>query len=307
MSDTPLDCLIIGAGPAGLTAATYLARFRRRVTLVSAGESRAHYIPVSHNCPGFPFGISGTDLLHKLRRQAAEYGVEPVDARIGRLARDEAGFLAEAGARRWRARTVLMATGLVDRMPPIPDLDRGIAAGVVRICAICDGYEAKDHRIGVYGPPKGVVGHAAFLRTYSRRVSAVLSEPGTLSDADAGRAQALGIAVLPPPTAIRLLYGDDGAPVACQVRGPGKAATFDSFYPVLGADAKAALARSVGAEADEAGELLVDAHLQTSVEGLYAAGDVVSALNQISVAVGAAAIAATAIHNRLPGNPLPAE
>src|SRR5690606_14574677 len=65
--DQPLDCLIIGGGPAGLTAATYLARFRRRILLVDCSESRARYIPVSHNCPGFPFGVSGTDLLARMR------------------------------------------------------------------------------------------------------------------------------------------------------------------------------------------------------------------------------------------------
>jgi len=64
MSENRLDCLIVGAGPAGLTAATYLARFRRRIALVSFGESRVRYIPSSHNCPGFPFGISGSEMLN---------------------------------------------------------------------------------------------------------------------------------------------------------------------------------------------------------------------------------------------------
>ena len=77
---------------------------------------------------------------------------------------------------------------------------------------------------------------------------------------------------------------------------------FDTLYPALGSDAQSGLARSFGAKVDNKDELLVDAHMQTSVDGLYAIGDVVSALNQISVAVGHAAIAATAIHNRLPRN-----
>lgn len=79
---------------------------------------------------------------------------------------------------------------------------------------------------------------------------------------------------------------------------------FDSLYPVLGADAKAGLAMELGARVDENGELIVDAALQISVDALYAAGDVVSALNQISVAVGQAAIAASAIHQRLSLNAL---
>jgi thioredoxin reductase (NADPH) len=77
---------------------------------------------------------------------------------------------------------------------------------------------------------------------------------------------------------------------------------FDTLYPVLGADAQSDLATAFGARVDSNGELIVDDQQQTSVDGLYAIGDVVSALNQISVAVGHAAIAATAIHNRLPNN-----
>jgi thioredoxin reductase (NADPH) len=304
MIEEPLDCLVIGAGPAGLTAATYLARFRRRIALVSAGRSRAHYIPVSHNCPGFPFGIAGTELLGKLAEQAAHYGVDAIDARVDRLERDAGGFVAHARGRRWRAAYVLLATGVVDRLPAIDAIEDGIADAVVRICAVCDAYEASDNRIAVYGPPAGVVAHACFLRTYSQQVTAVLSEPGAVSDADAARAGELGIEVLPPPRAIALERDAHGRCVACVMRFDAREERFDTMYPVLGADAKAGLARALGAEVDDAGELVVDARLQTSVDGLYAAGDVVSALNQISVAVGHAAVAASAIHTRLPRNAL---
>ena len=77
---------------------------------------------------------------------------------------------------------------------------------------------------------------------------------------------------------------------------------FETLYPVLGGSAQSSLAVALGARVDENDELIVDAKMQTSVDGLYAIGDIVSALNQISVAVGHAAIAATAIHNRLPRN-----
>ena len=65
--------IVVGAGPAGLTAATYLARFHRRFAVVDAGESRARWIPASHNCPGFPHGIGGGDLLARLRKQAETF------------------------------------------------------------------------------------------------------------------------------------------------------------------------------------------------------------------------------------------
>lgn len=299
-----IDCLIVGGGPAGLTAATYLARFNRRVVLVDRGESRARYIPVSHNCPGFPFGVSGPDLLARMREQAARFGIVPVAARVDVLERCEGGFLVKAGERAWHASTVLLATGIKDRLPVIAELEQGIADGVVRICAICDGYEAGGDRIAVLGPPMTVVGHACFLRTFSRQVCVVLSEAGEVPAPERARAESLDMEILPPPESLRLDRDASARIGSCTVSWPGSERVFDTLYPVLGADVKGHLASAIGAARDDSGELMVDAQMRTSIEGCYAAGDAVSAVNQIAVAVGHASIAAIAIHNALPGNAL---
>ena len=298
----PLDCAVIGAGPAGLTAATYLARFRRNVRVFDDGQSRARYIPVSHNCPGFPFGVSGIDLLGKMREQALCYGADLVDTRVDRLERADGGFVIGAGATTCVARTVLLASGIRDRLPALAQIERGIDDAVVRICAICDGYEARDDRIAVYGPAATVLQHACFLRTFSRRVTAVLSAPGLPDAAASLRARELGVRLLAVPEHIDLTQDSAQRIVACRIIWSEREEIFDTLYPVLGAEPKATLARALGARCDGNDELLVDAHMQTSIDGLYAAGDVVSALNQISVATGQAAVAATAIHNRLPNN-----
>ena len=292
-----MDCLIIGAGPAGLTAATYLARFKRRVSIVDAGSSRARYIPVSHNVPGFPFGIAGTELLAKLRAQAEQFGVTVESARIERIERDDREFVAHASRKQWRARRILLATGVVDEQPRIDGLDDAIERGIVRICAICDGFEAQDHRIAVYGPMEQAVRHATFLRTFSRSVTAV----STKVESDTERLHALaaesGIEIRANPRQLAL---DE---TGCEFVFDDEAVErFDTVYPVLGAKGQTQLAVELGAKVDATGELVVDRHMQTSVEHLYAAGDVVSGLNQVSVAVGHAAIAATAIHNSLPSN-----
>ncbi|MDQ3204913.1 MAG: NAD(P)/FAD-dependent oxidoreductase [Pseudomonadota bacterium] len=295
----PLDCLIVGAGPAGLTAAVYLTRFHRRIVVIDAGSSRARWIPSSHNCPGFPFGVSGSELLRKLRDQAQGYGAEIESGRIGRLQRDADGiFLATAGdGRQWSARHVLLATGIVDVMPAVAGLQSAIDAGAVRLCAVCDAYEASDELIAVYAPVEEGIAHAAFLRTFSQEVAVLRSEPGEPSPQAAAIAREAGVELLPAPRA--LVHDRDG----CHARfEDGSTRRFDTVYPVLGADAQSGLAIALGARVDDNAELIVDEKLQTSVEGLYAIGDVVSALNQISVAVGHAAIAATEVHNRLPRN-----
>lgn len=299
----PLDCLIVGAGPAGLTAATYLTRFHRRIVVVDAGGSRARWIPTSHNCPGFPFGVQGRDLLGKLRQQAEGYGACIEQGRIGRLQRAADGgaggtFLATADdGRQWASRYVLLATGIIDVMPPVTGLQAAIDAGAVRLCAVCDAYEASDECIAVYGPVDEAIRHAAFLRTFSRKVSVLRSEPGEPSVAAAETAREAGVELLPPPCA--LVHDNNG----CHAQfDDGSKRRFDTLYPVLGGDAQSQLALMLDAKVGDNAELIVDEKLQTSADGLYAIGDVVSALNQISVAVGHAAIAATAIHNRLPRN-----
>ena len=149
--DDAIDCLIIGGGPAGLTAATYLARYRRSVLLIDDGESRAAQIPETHNFPGFQ-GIKGADLLSRLRAQAENYDVAFEVGHVLNLGRAGGAFTARTREKDVRARRVLLATGLVDESPDIAGLARGVYTGAIRYCPICDGYEAMDRRVGVLGP-----------------------------------------------------------------------------------------------------------------------------------------------------------
>src|SRR5690606_4713071 len=106
------DCIIVGAGPAGLTAAIYLARFHLSIRLFDSGTSRAALIPCTHNHAGFPEGISGRDLLDQMNQQAERFGAQRELARVTRIQRDDDGFTVSAEARTFRARTVLLATGV---------------------------------------------------------------------------------------------------------------------------------------------------------------------------------------------------
>lgn len=304
MNDTDdiLDCLVVGAGPGGLTAATYLVRYHRRILVVDAGKSRARWIPTSHNAPGFPHGVAGRTLLQLQREQAIGYGARIEDACIARLERscDDAGALFTATAadgRQWRARFVILATGIEDVMPPLEGLEDAIAKGAVRLCPVCDGYEASDCSVAIYGPVDDSLGHALFLRTFSREVGLIASTADAPSADTQERARRAGIDLYPQPASLALV---DGAPVARF--DDGRERRFDTLYPTLGNRCNNDLARQLGARCADTGGIEVDDHAQTGVDGLYAVGDVVSALNQIAVAVGQAAIAATAIHNRLPTN-----
>ncbi|MFC7399874.1 NAD(P)/FAD-dependent oxidoreductase [Chelatococcus sp. GCM10030263] len=296
MTNARLDCLVVGGGPAGLTAATYLARFRRRFALIDSGASRAALIPVSHNCPGFPDGIPGPDLLARLAAQAGRYGAAVQRGTVTRLTRTEDGFLADVDGQEIAAATVLIATGIVDKEPDLPGLGRLIREGHVRLCPVCDGYEVIDKTVAVLGPTAQAVKKALFLRTFTANLTILpLGPEFTLAEPERGRLQEAGISCPQEPVVELHVEGDDIAAVMAS----GRRERVEVLYPALGADVRSDLAIALGAHCNDLGCIITDPHQETSVAGLYAAGDVVNELNQISVAFGHAAIAATAIHNEL--------
>lgn len=301
MADEPLDCLVVGGGPAGLTAAIYLARYRRRALLVDAGESRAAWIPRSHNHAGFPEGIAGTELLRRMASQATGHGAVIERGTVTAVRRRFDEFVATVNGREVAARTLLLATGVVNRRPAgidPADHDRGLARGLIRYCPVCDGYEAMGQRIGVLGADSHGVAEALFLHTYSDRLTLLPERYADLGPDDHARLAAAGVGV--EESAVTSWALGDGE-IAAHLED-GRTLTFDCIYPALGSDHRAELAASLGVDLAGAGCIPTDAHQRTGVPGLYAAGDIVEGLDQISVAMGHAAIAATAIHNALRGD-----
>ncbi|KRD39872.1 hypothetical protein ASE35_06015 [Lysobacter sp. Root916] len=296
-----IDVVVVGGGPAGLTAATYLRRFHRSCVVLDGGDSRARRIPESHNCPGFPDGVSGPDLLRRMRTQALEAGVRIEPVVVDALLREGEGFRAVAGGRSWRARAVVLATGVRDVLPDVDWAEQAISCGAIRLCAICDAFEATDLRIGVYGPREAVASHARFLRGYTSRL-VLMPIDRAFDDRFPPPYREETVLVLPPGG--ELMF--DGT--CCRYRASdGSETVLDTVYPFLGTQEAHPLVASAGAWPDEPGETVVDANQMTRVAGLYAIGDMVSGLNQISVAVGQAAIAATHLHQQLPIVPRTAE
>ena len=297
-----LDCIIVGAGPAGLTAALYLARFNRRFVIVDSGASRASWIPTSHNIPVFAEGISGDEILARARQNAAQYGVSPLGGTVTALHRMPDHFVvmfdevAAGRSRQLRARRVLLATGAIDIEPDLPNLPDAVQRGLVRYCPICDGFESSDKKIAVIGYGDRAIGEAVFVaRTYSRDVTVLtLGQPMELDKAQRTRLEEHGIKLIEEPIEELEVEGDR----ITALRGGGREHRFEVLYSALGLKYRSDLAVALGAEHDGSGALLVDDHNQTSIKGLYAAGGLVRGLDQIVVGMGHAAIAATHIHNR---------
>ena len=297
--DLDADCLVIGGGPAGLTAATYLGRFRRNVVLIDGGASRASWIPVTHNIVGYRNGITGPDLLRRMGDQADQYGARRISGDVEKLRSEaEGAFVATWQDGRVTASKVLIATGGLDVEPEISDVRAAVRDGLIRHCPICDAYEATGKRIALISYGKCRTKEALLLRGYTADLTVLtLGQTADLPQDEQRILLDAGINIVFHPISrlsrekeqVAAWYSDKESPLV-----------FDTIYSALGMNLRSELAVSLGAKVDIDGALVVDAHQQTSVAGLYAAGDIVCGLSQVSVAAGQAAIAATAINSNLP-------
>jgi thioredoxin reductase (NADPH) len=297
MSDQPLDCIIVGGGPAGLTAAIFLARFKRRFLLIDGGDSRASWIPRSHNHPAFPGGINGEDLLARMRAQVDEFGGRRLSGTVTALKRDEGGLLTvESTDGTLCASHLILATGVRDRLPPLERAVKHVREGSIRQCPICDGYEVQGQRVAVLGSDEGAAGEALFLRTYTENLSLVtMGGAPEIGSEDRARLDEAGIRVVEMtmrdmearPGEVDLHFAD------------GSTLSFDTVYSGLGVEPRTGIAEGLGAEFTTDRRFVTDPKQRTSVPGVYAAGDAVTGLNQIAVAMAQAEIAAVDIHNAL--------
>ena len=261
--------------------------------MVDNGASRALLIPESHNYPGFK-GIAGPKLLDLLRKQASQFGIAWKRGEVTALRREPDGsFAAQCDGAQIFARYVILATGLVDQAPSVDSPDASPDA--IRYCPICDGYEARDKHIGVIGALVPAAKKAMFLRTYSPDVT-VFATDGNHIERD--KLDLRDIQVLEAPVRIR---AHDAGVVATMPDGTEH--NLDVLYPAMGCTVRSELATSLGAARCDEGTLQVDDHQRTTISGLYAAGDVVTDLHQLTVAIGHAAVAAANIHKMLPENP----
>lgn len=292
------DCIIIGAGPAGLTAAIYLARYHLSIRLFDCGSSRAALIPRTHNHAGYPEGIAGVELLRRMLAQAELYGAVREPAKVTQIEPVADGFIVHAGERWVATRSVLLATGVVNHRPAgLEDAvhDPALARGLLRYCPVCDGYEVTDKRVGVIGTGEHGRREALFLRGFTRDVTLIAPDvEHRLDAACVAKLEEAGIARVDGPCGGYAIEGDRIALDTAQGR-----MAFDSIYPALGSRIRSDLAVAAGAAATADGCLEVDDHQRTSIPGLFAAGDVVKGLDQISNAMGQAGVASTTIRNML--------
>lgn len=293
------DVCVIGGGPAGLTAALYLARYHLAVSLVDSGRSRALLIPRTHNQPFWEEGIAGQALVERMRSHVARYPVTVDHDTVERVQKLSRGFAVRTRTRAILARTVLVATGVENRRPSMGAEDHAAALrrGLLRYCPICDGYEVTDHVVGLVGRGSRLFGEAKFLRSYTASVT-VFAEQTSVGLSIDQRSELSGMGIRVVDTSASDYRLGEGS---IEVLFDSAWQAFDTVYAALGSNARCEVIRDLVPDLTVEGCLVVDAHQRTSVGGLYAAGDVVAGVDQIAHAIGQASVAATAIRNDLCG------
>lgn len=294
------DALVIGGGPAGLSAAVYLARARRSVAVFDCRRpGRSDWGQQNYNYLGFPEGISVLELSDSGRKQAERFGARIYDTEVALLTQGEDGFEVSTREGAFHGRAVVIATGVTDRWVEFPGYDEYIGR-TMHWCITCDGYEMQEQRVVVVGNDEHAAEMAIQMLGYDPAQVTLLTNSGALG--------------LKPETvqalhdrAIRLVVGriadararEKGCFEALLLEG-GDEIELDHLFSAQGADPNSALARSLGVELSEHGHIKVDTEAHTSVPGVYAAGDVTRLFShQVVTAAHEGGTAATALNYRL--------
>lgn len=292
------DVIVIGGGPAGLSAALVLGRCRRRVLVCDAGRHRNRWASAMHSFLSRD-GIAPDQFLRICREQLAPYDcVDLLDTEVLDAARGADGFVVELPGRRERCRRLLLATGVVDHVPKIEGIDRFYGRSVHH-CPYCDGWEWRDRRLAVYGrgDARGA-GLALMLRNWSDDVALCTDGPMNLDGELRARLARHGIAVHEAP--IARLAGTPEGRLEQIVFEDGTSLARDALFFNTGQHQRSPLAERLGAEFAEDGGVAVGEHeVATSVPGLYVAGDASRDVQLVIIAAAEGTKAAFAINKSL--------
>lgn len=295
------DVIVVGAGSAGLSAALTLGRCRRRVLLADGGAPRNAPSPAVH---GFLTrdGTRPARLLELGRKELAPYPTIDVrELKITKLHKLAKGFRAEgitSQGHAWAGTThrVILATGVDDVLPALPGFRDLWGTGVLH-CPYCHGYEVRDEPLAVYGRGKAAVGLALLLTNWSKDIVVVTDGPGHLTDYGRQRLRQHRIGLRQEKVA-GLVGGPDGL-LRCVEFEDGTYLERKALFLHAPQEQRSSLAADLGAYITSKGAVWVDKNSQTSIAGLYAAGDTAPGQQQALIAAAGGNKAAICLNEAL--------
>ena len=301
-SDFPpaVDVLVVGGGPAGLSAATWLGRYQRSTLVVDAGQQRNLPTDRAHGLLGRDPTTPG-EFLAEARAGLAQYPeVVLHHGTVTAIRRDEGGrFLVTVDGAEVCAERVVLATGIRDRLPEITGLPDHYGTDVHH-CPACDGYTARGQVVIVLGSGEQVPAYAAELLDWADSVRIITDTSDQAFDedqravlADHGAEVVDGVA--------EALVGAPGALAGVQL-ADGELVEGDKVFFSYAHHPANDLAQQLACELDHEGGIVVNGFQLTSVEGVYAAGDITAGLQLVPIAIGKGAAAGVACATSLRGH-----
>ncbi|HEU4457271.1 MAG TPA: NAD(P)/FAD-dependent oxidoreductase [Longimicrobium sp.] len=288
------DAVIVGGGTAGLSAALLLGRSRRKVLVVDAGEPRNAPAAESHSF----FTRDGTpprELLRIGREQAKGYGVEVRAGRVTDVSRGDAGFEVEMeGGGRAAGRRLVLASGVVDDLPEIEGLRERWGRSVFH-CPYCHGYEVRDRPLAFLASGETAMEAASLLLGWTRDLAVCTNGPSGLGEEDRAKLARHGVA-LREEEIVRLEGAGDS--LERIVFASGEPLAREGLFVKPG-QRPSPFADRLGCERLEDGSLRLDMFCQTTVPGVYAAGDVTRRIQQVVSAAAEGAIAGVGVNRSL--------
>ena len=296
--NTAFDVAIVGGGPAGLSASIFLARFLHSVVVIDSGDPRNWETRGINAFLGLP-SITPADLRAKGRDEARKYGVKLVDDCVQSVAKasdDRFALTLDSGGD-YNARRLLLAIGLKDVWPDIPGLGR-VYGETAHVCPDCDGYEARDKKTVVIGNGRKAVGMALNLATWTRDI--IICTNGLPPEMDQPEyCEKLDRSNVPVITDRVLRVGESRGKLHCLELEGGMSLDAEKLFFAIGQYPADDLGAQLGCKRDAGGHIVVDRLYNTSVENVFAAGDIVPG-SQLAIAAAAdGAIAALSIHKSL--------
>ncbi|MCM3708294.1 MULTISPECIES: NAD(P)/FAD-dependent oxidoreductase [Cytobacillus] len=292
------DCLIVGGGIAGLQAAIQLGRYKHKVLVLDSNDGRSVICKNYHNILGYPDGVSGPELRKLGKKHAESLGVEFVHEKVEQVEKAEGGFVVSAeSGNKYSGKRILLATGVMDRMPPFPELMPCLGISVY-VCPDCDGYEVKDKRTLVLGSGNAGANMALTLSYWTNDLVFINHEKKVPDQELLERMREKNIEYL--EESIDKVLAEDDAFNGVRLEN-GKEITGErGFIAFGGNEIKSGLAQQLGAERLENKHILTDPRSKmTSVPNVWAAGDVAAHAEQVTIAMGEGAQSAIWIHKSL--------
>jgi thioredoxin reductase (NADPH) len=287
------EVAVVGGGPAGLTAALYTTRLGHDTALIDRGGGRAAMMQETHNVIGIPEAVSGNDLIATAREQLEGYGTDLVRDYVSNARQDGEGFRLETShGDVYLAERVVLATGFSDARPdpPLPRTGRGL-----HYCLHCDAYMFVDEPVYVMGHGESAAKVAMIMLNFTDDVDLLLrgDDPSWSDDTDR-QLRAHPVDVVESDVS-GVVNGDDGWLEALEFEN-GTRREYRGGFAMYGSEYKTERAVELGCDRNDDGTIAVDDHGNTSVDGVYAVGDIVPGHNQIPVAMGQGAKAGIDIH-----------